>query len=182
MQINVAQQLKSPVGDIRCYSLDDTTRDGYHVRGEARLVRTDRSILVTGQFRSAVSCDCSRCLDPFECPLSFEMEEEFFPVGGILNKQEGFLFDDPSGFIVGGDHILDLSEAVRQNILISLPAKPLCQAECVGLCQRCGYNLNYGPCHCVGEHGDPCWAPLGALLSSEIAGDHERGLISYGST
>ncbi|MCL0075687.1 DUF177 domain-containing protein [Dehalococcoidia bacterium] len=175
MQINAAQQLKSPLGDTRYYSIDETTREGFHIRGEAKLVRTNRSILVTGQFITVVRCTCSRCLEEFECPLEFEMEEEYFPAGAIPNGLAGPVADDMDGFAIGGDHILDLNEAVRQNILINLPAKPLCQEECAGLCQRCGYNLNYGPCHCVGEQGDPRWTPLGALLSTEIAGDKKRG-------
>ncbi|MCL0095131.1 DUF177 domain-containing protein [Dehalococcoidia bacterium] len=174
MQINAAQQLKSPLGDTRYYSIDETTREGFHIRGEAKLVRTNRSILVTGQFITVVRCTCSRCLEEFECPLEFEMEEEYFPAGAIPNGLAGP--DDMDGFAIGDDHILDLNEAMRQNILIALPSKPLCQVECAGLCQRCGHNLNYGPCKCVEKQGDPRWTPLEALLSTEIARDN------YGST
>jgi uncharacterized protein len=171
IQVNVSQQLKSPLGDTRYYSIDETTREGFHIRGEVKLVRTNRSILVAGQLSTLVGCICSRCLEEFECPLEFEMEEEYFPVGGIPGGLAVPVSDDVDGFSIGGDHILDLNEAVRQNILIGLPSKPLCKVECAGLCQRCGYNLNYGPCHCVGEQVDPRWTPLRALLSTEIAGE-----------
>ena len=182
MQINVAQQLKNPLGDIRCYSIDETSRDGFDVRGEAKLVRTNRSILVTGQFRTVVKCACSRCLESFDCPLAFEMEEEYFPVSHVPNEPAGSVVDDIDGFTIGVDHTLDLNEAMRQNILIRLPAKPLCQEECGGLCPRCGYNLNYGPCHCVGEQGDPRWTPLRALISDEIAGGKKEELTNHGCT
>ena len=51
MQINVAQLLQSPVGTTRHYQVDeavDVAGDGKDrvVRGEERLVRTPRSILV----------------------------------------------------------------------------------------------------------------------------------------
>ncbi|MBT9161901.1 MAG: hypothetical protein DDT27_00443 [Dehalococcoidia bacterium] len=169
MQINVAQQLKGSLGDTRYYSIDETTpalsevegREGLHIRGKVKLVRTNRSILVTGQLRTVIEGTCSRCLEAFECPLEFEIEEECFPTSDILNES-GVKSQEPRvtgrgtpdsrlqtpDSLIGGDHILDLTEAVRQNILISLPSKPLCQVGCVGLCQKCGYNLNFGPCHC----------------------------------
>lgn len=175
MQINVAQQLKSPLGDVRYHSIDEITREGFPIRGEAKLVRTNRSILVTGQFRTVAMCTCSRCLEEFEYPLEFQMEEEYFPAGAIPDGPAGSVANGMDGFTIGSDYILDLNEAVRQNILLSLPSKPLCQVECAGLCQRCGYNLNYGPCNCVGEQGDPRWTPLRVLLSTEIAGDKKRG-------
>ncbi|MBT9163504.1 MAG: hypothetical protein DDT24_00412 [Chloroflexi bacterium] len=150
MQINVAQQLKSPLGDIRYYSIDETSREGSRIRGEVKLVRTNRSILVTGQLRTVIESTCSRCLEAFECPLEFEMEEEYFPTSDILSGLAVPVSEEVDDFIIGGDHILDLNEAVRQNILIGLPSKPLCQVGCAGLCQKCGYNLNYGLCHCLG--------------------------------
>jgi uncharacterized protein len=115
-------------------------------------------------------------LEEFEYPLEFEMEAEYFPAGDIPCGLAGAVSDDVDGFTIGDDHILDLNEAVRQSILISLPSKFLCQVECAGLCQRCGHNLNYGPCHCGGEREDhPRWTPLRALLSNETAGDERRG-------
>ncbi len=151
MQINVAQQLKGTLGDARYYSIDETSREGFHIRGEVKLVRTNRSVLVSGRLKTAVESTCSRCLEAFEYSLEFEIEEEYFPTSDILNGLAAPVSDDMEGFAIGGDHILDLNEAVRQNILIGLPSKPLCQVECAGLCQKCGCNLNYGSCHCVGE-------------------------------
>ncbi len=172
MRINVAQQLKDSLGDTRYYSIDEITREGFQLQGELKLIRTDRSILVVGRFGTVVSCACGRCLETFECPLEFGIEEEYFPAGDMRTSP---VAEDVDGFVIGGDHILDISEAVRQNILIELPSMPLCQVECRGLCHKCGHNLNYGPCHCVGEQGDSHWTPLRVLLSTEIAGDKKRG-------
>lgn len=169
MRINVAQQLKSSVGDIRRYSVDDTTDDGFPVRGEAKLVLTNRSILATGKFSTAVHSTCSRCLEEFEQPFEFEIEEEFFPTGDILNVPAESADEEAkaNGFVIGEDHVLDLSEALRQNLLLSFPIKPVCRPECAGLCQKCGRNLNLGTCNCVIEASDPRWAPLQQLLPNE---------------
>jgi uncharacterized protein len=165
VRINVAQQLKSSLGDRRCYFIDEITREGYPVKGEVTLVRTNHSILVTGQFRTVITSTCSRCLEEFEQQLEFKIEEEYFPERDMTTGLPVQVSEDGEGFVIGEDHILDISEAVRQNILLNLPTKPVCQPECAGLCHRCGYNLNYGPCHCSEESSDPRWSPLREIFS-----------------
>lgn len=46
---------------------------------------------------------------------------------------------------------LDVTDDVRQEILLSLPVKSLCRENCRGLCLKCGANLNERNC----EHAPP---------------------------
>ncbi len=62
------------------------------------------------------------------------------------------------------ENMLDLTELLRQNILLSMPIKPLCSDECKGLCPTCGRNLNEGPCNCPSDSGGSAFAALAALL------------------
>ncbi len=161
MRINVAQLLKGGVGDTRYYKVSEPLGEGFPIQGEIKLMRTNRSILVSGKLHTVVKSVCSRCLETFEYPLVIELEEEFFPA-----KSSGFSTvesEETEDFTIGEDNVLDLSEAVRQNILVNLPIKPLCRPDCAGLCPKCGKNLNYGPCSCLREQSDPRWAPLQAL-------------------
>lgn len=160
MRINVAQQLKAPVGEVRHYQVEETTREGFPLRGKLKLIRTDRGILVTGELEARVKASCSRCLEEFELPLHFTLEEEYFPAN-ILNSLSP---EEREGFVIGEDNVLDLEEAVRQHILLNLPIKPLCRPDCAGLCPRCGHNLNQGPCGCSREIADARLSPLRALL------------------
>jgi uncharacterized protein len=64
-----------------------------------------------------------------------------------------------------GDEI-DLSELLRESLLLELPMRPLCSDDCVGLCSVCGKNLNQGPCGCVHDDVDPRWAVLKDLKVS----------------
>lgn len=171
MKINVAQQLKSYVGDTRHYAVDETTDEGFSIKGEAKLILTNRSILATGRFHSIITATCSRCLEDFEHPLEFELSEEFFPTSSILGTPPTPLdeIQEADGFTIGEDHILDLSEALRQNVVLSLPIKPICKVDCAGLCQKCGQNLNQGHCECPSEQSDPRWSPLKQLLSDQMA-------------
>ncbi|MBM3157108.1 MAG: DUF177 domain-containing protein, partial [Chloroflexi bacterium] len=87
MQINVAQLLKESVGAVRTYEIDETTDEGFPIKGSVKLLRTNRSILVTGSLKTKTGGECSRCLQKFEYPLQIKIEEEYFltrdPVSGI---------------------------------------------------------------------------------------------------
>ncbi|MFO8101989.1 MAG: DUF177 domain-containing protein [Dehalococcoidia bacterium] len=168
MKINVAQQLKGHIGESRSYPVDEASDDGFPIEGEARFVLTNRSILVTGQFGTTVKCTCSRCLEEFEYSFDFRVEEEFFPAGDILIEGHAPADESAEGFAIGEDHVLDLSEAFRQNILLNLPQKPVCRPDCAGLCQRCGCNLNESSCDCYKERIDPRLAPLKELLTYQM--------------
>jgi uncharacterized protein len=155
MRINVAQLLKQPVGRVRQYRIEEGG-----IRGKVRLLRINRGILVTAALEGSVTSVCSRCLEEFECPLSLDFEEEYFTSKDVSPEEA-------DGFVIGEDHMLDLSEAIRQHTLLMLPMKPICREDCAGLCPVCGKNLNYGPCSCIQESSHSHWAPLQSLLSGE---------------
>jgi uncharacterized protein len=148
MQINVSQLLKSSIGAEREYEVSDyvdiTGEDAQNfVEGTARLTRTNRGILVKGSFNTQIKIACSRCLNNFAHFLKIDIEEEYF------------------------HHILDLSEAVRQNAMLALPMKPLCREDCFGLCTECGQDLNKEECNCTPKEIDPRWAKLAELASTK---------------
>jgi len=49
---------------------------------------------------------------------------------------------------------------VKEQVLLSVPMKPLCRNDCAGLCPVCGRDLNEGACNCRKEELDPRLAPL----------------------
>ena len=163
MRINVAQLLKGPVGGTRTYELDevDVTVDGQEskVWGKVNLMRTSRSILVTGTLHTEVKCECSRCLATFTCPLTLKIEEEYFPTIDIITGTR-VPVPDASSFTIDEHNELDLAEAIRQYAIMELPMKPLCRESCAGFCATCGHNLNEGECRCPTGHIDPRWLQL----------------------
>jgi uncharacterized protein len=62
-----------------------------------------------------------------------------------------------------GSTIIDITEDVRQTVLIAVPLKLLCREECLGLCPHCGKDLNEGPCDCRPVEVDSRWDKLRAL-------------------
>jgi len=166
MEINVSQQLKAPIGAIRNYDVDEAVEiagSASRVQGKVRLTRTHRSILVKGTLHTETEVTCSRCLSLFAYPLTLNIEEEYFPTTDVVTGASLPLTDEPGCFTIDEHHILDLTEAIQQYVLLAIPMKPLCRQDCAGLCPNCGHNLNLGPCHCPPQQTDHRWSELNKL-------------------
>jgi uncharacterized protein len=62
-----------------------------------------------------------------------------------------------------GTDTLDLAPLARDAVLLGLPMALLCREDCQGLCDRCGADLNDGPCPCPEAPVDDRWAVLDVL-------------------
>jgi len=170
MQFNVAQLLKEPTGSTRRHYLvadiggiDEEITALRPLEGEIELIRTADGILVMGKLQTTVELTCDRCLEPFAATISIALQEEFRPTIDVFT---GVSLHDTGeeATMVDESHIIDLTEVVRQNLLLALPMHPLCRPNCAGLCPQCGQNLNEGPCGCQRPPDDPRLAVLKELL------------------
>lgn len=170
LRFNVAGLLKAPVGSTREYriyaelpGLDEYTLT-QPIEGAIRLTRAPDRILVQGRLTTEVELECSRCLERFRLPVTITLNEEYFPSVDIVT---GLPLPEPAdemAFTINEVHEIDLTEAVRQNLLVELPMQPLCRELCQGFCPRCGKNLNEGPCACPPEPVDSRWEGLRAAF------------------
>jgi len=146
------------------------------VHGEIGLIRTDRSILAKGTLHTEVEVTCSRCLSVFNCPLTLDIEEEYFPITDVVSGASLPLPEESGCFTIDEHHIIDLTEAIRQYALLAIPMKPLCRGDCAGLCLNCGHNLNQGACSCAPDETDPRWSELikSALTNDAVVNKQER--------
>ena len=57
-----------------------------------------------------------------------------------------------------GDFI-EVSDIIREQILLGLPMKPMCREDCKGLCPYCGKNRNLEACNlsCFTVRGSQVW-------------------------
>jgi uncharacterized protein len=127
------------------------------------MLRTQRSILVKCVLNSDIELTCDRCVSNYRQPLKIKFTEEFYPT---LDADSGAPLPPPeeaSSFTIDDQHILDLTEAVRQYFLLAIPMRALCKKDCAGLCATCGKNLNLGKCDCPQDNIDPRWAKLADL-------------------
>lgn len=168
---NVAQLLKEPIGATRDYAIVAPIRhllpelsDAEPLVGDVHLLRTDRGILVEGTLSGQVVVPCSRCLADVTVPVTVEVEEQFQPTVDVVRGTFLEVDEDDEALLIDEHHILDLSEVLRQEVLLEVPMQPLCRPDCAGLCPICGQDLNEGPCACSEADGDARWADLGSLL------------------
>jgi DUF177 domain-containing protein len=125
---------------------------------ELECYRAGQDVFFAGEARDEVVGQCARCLETFSFPLVAPIALVFVPRPSRPS--------DPSEaddvYVYDGEE-LDLSPALRERILLSLPTLPLCREDCRGLCPNCGKNLNQGDCDCPESDGDPRLAVLRGL-------------------
>lgn len=142
------------------------------------LTNTGHRFLARFDVNSTIAAQCSRCLEEYSFPLhlSFEEEYEQGSEGGlgatqhVDNEAKAEAGESPDVrhgdgddiFLFHGD-VVDFSEAIRQNLALSLPMKFVCRESCKGLCPNCGKNLNEGDCSCEREEAAR-WSPLREAL------------------
>ena len=127
---------------------------GSELQIDLRLEAVIEGVLVTGDVRSHIAGECSRCL----APLAFDLDvdfQELYEHPDEDNKTEDSL-------LLEGD-LLDLEPAVRDAIVLALPLAPLCSPDCLGLCAECGFELNNDPEH-HHDNVDARWQALQGLL------------------
>ncbi len=102
-------------------------------------------LLVRGVLSLPCRCVCSRCGGDFDAVF---VEGEYC-----------------ESFDVAGLSFFDLTDSVREGILLTLPFYPLCKEDCRGVCLHCGVNLNVAPCGCSQAGEDSPWDALDGLTS-----------------
>jgi uncharacterized protein len=184
---NVAQLLKEHVGAVRKLSLESPSLDLYDengdegdtvealdIKGEVKVTRLNDGVLVQGDVEANVQLQCSRCLDDISLPVDARLEEQFKPVvdvetGRPITRPEDD--EDDAAFMIDANHLMDLTEPVRQALLVAIPMRPLCREDCKGLCVECGANLNYIDCGHRQESADSRWDALQALNIADFPVD-----------
>jgi uncharacterized protein len=170
MLYNLAQLLMEPVGSTRDYDVDDwlTGSDDStdRAQGWIRVIRTHQGLLVRAKLETQVSLTCSRCVSDFVYQSVLTIEEESFPSVDPLTGRKTDPPEEAEGVIhLDDQHVLDMSEVMRQYLLTDTPIKPLCRKECPGLCPGCGTNLNEEKCKCQAVPNDPRGASLAELFN-----------------
>lgn len=123
-------------------------------RADLRVTRTSSGLLFEIDFEARLVGPCFRCLAE-ACVAASIHGREYHATSAAETEelQTPYVADDR----------LDLSAWARDSIVLALPDKILCRADCAGLCPTCGTDLNAEPHEHREERGDPRWAALADL-------------------
>jgi len=139
LQTRDADRMKIYVNRIPAQGLHDETSydpvaldlDRFDVHPKAPvhvtsfITKAADELIVQAQIRCQLEVNCARCLTTFEIPLG---------------RQAIFTYH------VAPNEVVDISEDLRQEVILAYPMIPLCQEACKGLCRQCGQNWNLAGC------------------------------------
>jgi uncharacterized protein len=125
-----------------------------------KIFRFGKKILVEGSLNISVLHKCSRCLKEFSFPMDVAFRDEYSPAEEFKKEEEQGLTDKELNLSYYSNDEIDISELIKEQVLLSVPMKPLCKPDCEGICPQCGTDLNKGSCECKAEELDPRLAPL----------------------
>ena len=114
------------------------------IRYEIFVQRFGTELLARGTLAQDFDAVCSRCGGDFD----FTVTVDDFTASVEV--------DDTTEFA-------DLTDELRQSIILALPSYPVCRPDCRGVCPMCGKNLNEGSCTCRHVERDSRWGALDAL-------------------
>ena len=114
------------------------------IRYELFVQQFGTELLVRGTLEQDFEAVCARCGGDFD----FTTTVDDFATSVEIDEKTEFV---------------DLTDELRQSIILSLPSYPVCRQDCRGVCTTCGKNLNEGPCTCAHEERDSRWGALDAL-------------------
>ena len=160
--LDVSRALKSP-GQIFPFEAEveiepmEVLSDPVHfvdVRVEGEYLCTgDNRISLKAAVTSQLDTRCSRCLEPVRIPVNASVD-------AIYDRQPDP--EDPDLYSFEASTV-ELTDAVRDALLLEMPMRILCKEDCRGLCPVCGINLNNGTCTC--QEGAEVANPFSALKS-----------------
>ena len=115
--------------------------DGLKFKGQ--ITPTGDDYLLRGELRGDLEMACARCLEPARVHVDIPVIVTFVPAGAEdVDREE----DAEPDFVTFKGGELDLSDELRDQLVLAVPFNPLCDEQCRGLCPLCGTNRNVAPC------------------------------------
>ncbi len=134
-------------------------------QGEFILQRKNElTVSMSGNLSVGVELSCDLCGETFCHPMNvdyiyiFKVEDD-----ALLRVQEVECNEESCHTVYLKEPVIDVSEVLREQIVLAVPVKRLCDEKCKGMCPRCGVDLNHGNCRCSDENPDSPFALLKQL-------------------
>lgn len=127
------------------------------VRLRAQVSGSDE-VVIRGTLEGVQLRECRRCLDPVEVEVEEEVTLVYAPSDALSDRIDPEIREIPAG-----TDELDLTEAIREELILGVPSFVVCSPDCKGLCPQCGVKLDEETCTCTTDEADPRWDALRAL-------------------
>ena len=155
-EASIAVEARVSASDELWSAADLAWADEVDIRLRATYAGTGE-IVVRGSVSGRLRQDCRRCLQPVESDFTNDLTLVFVGEVGEESEDGGAYVFEPTR------PELDMSDAVREEIILAMNPYVVCKPDCRGLCPTCGTDLNDGQCDCTEDETDPRWAALREL-------------------
>ncbi len=124
------------------------------------MVGAEERVSVRADVTATLVSRCVRCLGAVAMPIRAKIDAVFARAQAL---------DDPDLYVFEASTI-ELTDSVRDALLLELPIRILCKEDCKGICPVCGADRNAVSCAC--QEGGEVANPFAAL--KEILHDDEE--------
>lgn len=128
------------------------------VQVDVDLEKTSNQLYLKAAIQTVGMFQCDRCVEEFARNLKTS-----YTMFYVYDDLDAAKYEEGEVEVLTREttHI-DLTEDIRETVMLAVPMKLLCRENCKGLCPHCGTNWNYGTCTCHAEQSD---FTLGSLLN-----------------
>lgn len=126
--------------------------------------RAGTDVFVAGRVAAKARAACARCVEDFVTTREREFRYVLTPRVMRLHDDKDAPEEDVELSSYDRDEI-DLSPLVREQMILALSSRALCDENCRGLCPHCGQNLNLRQCECRVEIRDSRLAALKSIAA-----------------
>jgi uncharacterized protein len=135
-------------------------------RAQIMVKKMGTEISIKGKMSVKAKLICSRCLCEYYKELVIPIDVIYHPLEELKGEEIYELKTEELDMDFYSDGEIDLNILLKEQIVLNLPMKPLCNESCKGICIRCGADLNKGDCGCEKSFIDSRFEKLRILLSN----------------
>lgn len=129
-------------------------------KGTAEISGALMEIRVHGHIHTSMEVACDRCLEVASFPIDTDFDLLYRPSQYSPEREEVGIAGPETevGFYEGEG--LELTDVLREQVLLTMPMHRVCRDDCKGICPVCGQNRNTVECQCHATAADDRWAGL----------------------
>lgn len=145
MSINIAKASEGEFYPFQFHiDVEDDVLSGYEARFDGNVlvsgtyVVNSSNVYIDSTLTYSIIFACDRCLSEVKKDFVTKCTASFYLLGETASE----------GWYPYTNNLVDMTEPIRQEIILNLPSRVLCKPDCKGLCSNCGTNLNETTCDC----------------------------------
>jgi len=153
LRFDIGQFLEKPTGTSEIFSFETPfvlieSGEEHQLKGRVKIMKVEEGFNANViEAKIPADFSCHRCLKSFTKDVEIEdVEREF------MWNEPREIKDPFDVYLVDKKHmVIDISELLRQEIILHFPQNPVCYIGCKGICPSCGQDRNDKNCNCEAD-------------------------------